>query len=358
MLCAKGAAGIMQHLSPARLRAPLRRIGPRGSGEFREIAWDEALGIARNWLAPIREKHPEQLAFFTGRDQSQALTGWWAQQFGTPNYAAHGGFCSVNMAAAGIYTLGGSFWEFGAPDWERTELLLLFGVAEDHDCNPMKIGLGKLKARGARVVAINPVRTGYSAIADQLDRHHPGHRRPAAPQPRPPADDAPARSTSTTSCATPTPRTSSTRTRARRASAASCATATAASSSGTAPATAPSPRRRPVAKPALSGTFNVGPTHAKPVFQLMAEAYLDPALAPEAVAPACGVDAATIRRLAAELADTAFEQPDHPRPPLDRLPRRAARDDDRPPGRHARHARHLGAFQRLPDLPRASTCCS
>ena len=167
VLCAKGAAGIMNHLSPARLRAPLRRTGPRGSGEFKEITWDEALGIATNWLAPIREKHPEKLAFFTGRDQSQSFTGWWAQQYGTPNYAAHGGFCSVNMAAAGIYTLGGAFWEFGAPDWERTKLLLLFGVAEDHDCNPIKIGLGKLKARGARVVSINPVRTGYSAIADQ-----------------------------------------------------------------------------------------------------------------------------------------------------------------------------------------------
>jgi sulfite dehydrogenase (quinone) subunit SoeA len=28
----------------------------------------------------------------------------------------------------------------------------MFGVAEDHDSNPIKIGLGKLKARGARVI--------------------------------------------------------------------------------------------------------------------------------------------------------------------------------------------------------------
>ncbi len=34
VLCAKGAAGIMQHYSPARLRAPLLRTGPRGSGKF------------------------------------------------------------------------------------------------------------------------------------------------------------------------------------------------------------------------------------------------------------------------------------------------------------------------------------
>ncbi|MGH6877497.1 MAG: molybdopterin-dependent oxidoreductase, partial [Rhizomicrobium sp.] len=174
VLCAKGSAGIMQHYSPARLTAPLRRVGPRGSGEFREIGWDEALGTACEWLGNIRRSDPKKLAFFTGRDQSQALTGWWASEFGTPNYAAHGGFCSVNMAAAGMYTIGGSFWEFGEPDWERTKYFILFGVAEDHESNPLKIGLGKLKARGAKIVSINPVRTGYSAIADEWLGIRPG----------------------------------------------------------------------------------------------------------------------------------------------------------------------------------------
>ncbi|MBF9036433.1 molybdopterin-dependent oxidoreductase [Rhodobacterales bacterium HKCCE2091] len=174
VLCAKGSAGIMQQYSPARLRAPLRRVGPRGCGEFQEISWDEALQQAVDWLGPIRDKDPKRLAFFTGRDQSQSFTGWWAQQFGTPNYAAHGGFCSVNMAAAGIYTMGGAFWEFGSPDWERTELFLLFGVAEDHDSNPIKMGLGRLKERGAKVIAVNPVRTGYNAVADEWVGITPG----------------------------------------------------------------------------------------------------------------------------------------------------------------------------------------
>ena len=166
VLCAKGSAGIMQHLSPARLRAPLKRVGPRGSGQFEEISWEEALELAVSWLKPLRETAPEKLAFFTGRDQSQSMTGWWAQAYGTPNYAAHGGFCSVNMAAGGIYTMGGAFWEFGQPDWERTKLFMIFGVAEDHDSNPIKMGLGRLKERGTRVIAVNPVRTGYNAVAD------------------------------------------------------------------------------------------------------------------------------------------------------------------------------------------------
>ena len=45
VLCGKGAAGIMQHYSPARLRKPLKRVGERGKGEFEEIEWDEALVI-------------------------------------------------------------------------------------------------------------------------------------------------------------------------------------------------------------------------------------------------------------------------------------------------------------------------
>jgi anaerobic selenocysteine-containing dehydrogenase len=108
VICGKGAAGIMHQHSPAKLRKPLMRVGERGSGEFREIEWDEAIATATEWLSKIRAEDPKKLAFFTGRDQSQSLTGFWATQFGTPNFAAHGGFCSVNMAAAGMYTIGGS----------------------------------------------------------------------------------------------------------------------------------------------------------------------------------------------------------------------------------------------------------
>jgi anaerobic selenocysteine-containing dehydrogenase len=176
VLCAKGSAGIMKQLSPAKLRGPLRRRAgsERGAGEFESITWDVALEMLTQRLATIRANNPQALAFFTGRDQMQALTGLWAQQFGTPNWAAHGGFCSVNMAAAGLYSIGYSFWEFGAPDWDRARYFMLWGVAEDHASNPIKIGLDKLKRNGAKFVSINPVRTGYSAIADEWIGIRPG----------------------------------------------------------------------------------------------------------------------------------------------------------------------------------------
>src|SRR5207302_1833127 len=75
VICGKGASGIMQQASPAKLQKPLKRVGERGSGEFREIEWDEAIATAVQWLSSIRAADPKKLAFFTGRDQSQSLTG-------------------------------------------------------------------------------------------------------------------------------------------------------------------------------------------------------------------------------------------------------------------------------------------
>tara|TARA_R110002020_G_scaffold16871_18_gene59594 strand:- start:1513 stop:4332 length:2820 start_codon:yes stop_codon:yes gene_type:complete len=308
VLCAKGSAGIMQHYSPARLRAPMIRSGPRGSGEFREISWEEALQTAVDWLGPIRENDPKKLAFFTGRDQSQSLTSWWAQQFGTPNYAAHGGFCSVNMAAAGIYTLGGAFWEFGSPDWTRSRYFMIFGVAEDHDSNPIKLGLAELKRNGAKIVGVNPVRTGYNAIADEWVGITPGTdglfilslthelvrtgnvdvdyliRYTNAPWLV--IDDA---GTETEGLfardADGTPLVLDRKTGAVRAS------------------------TDTDAAPALKGTVTLpdGRT-ARPVFELLAEKALSPEYAPDAVADACGISADTIRRLAAEIAHAAFQE--------------------------------------------------
>ncbi|RVU84581.1 formate dehydrogenase [Leucothrix sargassi] len=176
VLCAKGNAGIMKQNSPAKLTTPmLRKKGStRGDGEYEAISMDEALDILTARLKHIRNTDPKKLAYFTGRDQMQALTGLWASQFGTINWASHGGFCSVNMAAAGLYTTGFAFWEFGDPDWDNTKYFMMWGVADDHASNPIKIGLEKLKSRGAKFVSINPTRTGYQAIADEWIGITPG----------------------------------------------------------------------------------------------------------------------------------------------------------------------------------------
>lgn len=176
VICAKGSSGIMKQYSPARLTQPLRRRAgaERGTSDFEVITWDEAFQLLTDRLAHLRATDPKKFALFTGRDQMQALTGLFAKQFGTPNYAAHGGFCSVNLAAGLIYTIGGSFWEFGGPDLERAKLFVMIGTAEDHHSNPLKIAIGQFKRKGGRFISINPIRTGYSAVADEWVPIKPG----------------------------------------------------------------------------------------------------------------------------------------------------------------------------------------
>ena len=310
VLCAKGAAGIMKQYSPARLRKPLLRKpgSERGKGEFDEIEWDRALDILTQRLRKIRSTDPTRLAFFTGRDQMQALSGLWAQQFGTPNWAAHGGFCSVNMAVAGLYSIGYSFWEFGAPDWDQAKYFMLWGVAEDHSSNPIKVGLEKLKRRGARVVSINPVRTGYSAIADEWLPIRPGTdgllalaivhvllkhglvdwefliKYTNAPwlvvqTPGMPGDGLFARDEAGNPLVWDSQAQSSI--------------------NGLLPEIAPS---------LLAAVDLPDGRRVKTVFSLITERYLDDRYAPETVARECGVPAETIRRIAMEMAHVAFKE--------------------------------------------------
>ncbi|SFR37828.1 molybdopterin oxidoreductase family protein [Litoreibacter janthinus] len=307
VLCAKGSAGIMQHNAPSRLKAPLKRTGPRGSGEFEQITWEEAYDIAVGILKPIRETAPEKLAFFTGRDQSQSFTSLWAQGFGTPNYAAHGGFCSVNMAAAGIYTMGGAFWEFGQPDWDRTKMVMIFGVAEDHDSNPIKMGLGKVKARGAKVFGVNPVRSGYNAVADEWVGITPGtdglfilalvHELFKAGK----LDlDYLAQFTNAPALVNGDEKSEDfgllLRDKDNKLMVMDRATGK------------PAAFDAKGVKPDLAGSLREAGVSHRSVFQHMAEKYLDPQYAPEAVAERTGISVDRIKRIAAELADVAFNQ--------------------------------------------------
>ena len=349
VLCGKGNAAVMKQLSPAKLQSPLlRRPGAeRGTGTFEPISWEQALRLLIERLAKIRASDPNKLAFFTGRDQMQALTGLWAKQFGTMNWAAHGGFCSVNMAAAGLLTTGFSFWEFGEPDWERTRLFMLWGVAEDHSSNPLKLGLAKLKKRGVKIVAINPVRTGYQAIADEWVAVRPGTDGILALamvqvllSRRLIDEEFLARHTNAPHLLVQNPGASDDGLFAR--------------DENGAPLCFDMEKNSPApcvggASPALSweGRLADG-RRVKSAFALLLERYMRPEYAPENAAPLCGVSAADIERLALEAATAAFESDVVvPTPWTDVFGRRHKEFVGRPVAMHAMRgiAAHANGFQ-------------
>lgn len=190
-VCALGAGSPFHYLSPARLRYPLLRKpdAARGEGKFVRVGWQDMLDILvlgdeaaflkqRGWkygflgMKAIREKFPERLAYYTGRDQyNPTQNGFFAAVFGTPNQAGHGGFCSANVAVGGSYVAGGTWWEAGHVDPHDCKLVILAGVAQDHFPNGTRRLLTKLRSQGARFVSIAPDR--YPNLGPLVDEWVP-----------------------------------------------------------------------------------------------------------------------------------------------------------------------------------------
>ncbi len=91
-LCPIGTATLDLVYHPDRLKHPLRRTGPRGSGSWQRISWDEALEeISTRLLAIRRDFGAESIALGTGTGRHHIR---WVSRFGhalgTPNWAEPG----------------------------------------------------------------------------------------------------------------------------------------------------------------------------------------------------------------------------------------------------------------------------
>jgi len=65
-LCPRGQTGLQVTYHPDRIRTPLARSGPRGSGQFKEITWDDAIKQLVSQLTPLlTDKKDGELAFVT-----------------------------------------------------------------------------------------------------------------------------------------------------------------------------------------------------------------------------------------------------------------------------------------------------
>ncbi|MEX2550947.1 MAG: NrfD/PsrC family molybdoenzyme membrane anchor subunit [Nitriliruptoraceae bacterium] len=162
-LCMKGVSGMQYLYDPYRIRLPLKRTGPRGSGEFKVITWDELLedvveggqlfaDIGENReiegmravndpSTPIDLDAPELgprsygLVWNTGRGQTPRTTfvQRFLDAFGSKNYVSHTDLCQMNWYVAN-YLFTGRYNEdvsvtnqlFG--DIVNSEFMLFFGV--------------------------------------------------------------------------------------------------------------------------------------------------------------------------------------------------------------------------------------
>ena len=67
-MCAKGNSGGRALYDPDRLKTPMKRIGPRGSGKWKAISWEEALDDVAKESAEVEEKYGPEALFWCTED--------------------------------------------------------------------------------------------------------------------------------------------------------------------------------------------------------------------------------------------------------------------------------------------------
>lgn len=86
--CLKGQTSLEVLYSPERIQRPRIQTGARGSGEWKEISWDEALGMVAEKLTALRESgNAHALALMHGdlRGQMRQVVNRFMRAYGSPN---------------------------------------------------------------------------------------------------------------------------------------------------------------------------------------------------------------------------------------------------------------------------------
>ena len=175
--CAKAHAAPQWVYSAQRLRTPLKRVGKKGEGKFERITWDQALDIIADKLKEQKKKYgPESLAILSPAKRSYSDYLYrFLMAHGSPNYG-HSGICAVQNTFSFAYTLGISQVLGPMPDYQNSDLILVWGK------QPVYSGASKggtrllieAKERRARVIAIKPTMEPDVALADTWVPIRPG----------------------------------------------------------------------------------------------------------------------------------------------------------------------------------------
>ena len=126
-ICSKAAGMISYTYYPERVLYPLKRVGPRGSGQWQRVSWEEALTDIAARMRALRDAGtPEQLVFHYGRDKTKGFTKRFTDAFGTPNRLNRRSICSSNRRVP-LMSFYGREFEWETQDFENTQYIINFG---------------------------------------------------------------------------------------------------------------------------------------------------------------------------------------------------------------------------------------
>ncbi len=176
-LCPKVNRFLERVYSPERILYPLARTGPKGSGEFRQVSWDEALGLVAERIHSVINNFGGEAVMPWGSAGTQGLIQMnsLAQRF----FAKVGSSRQVDSLCGATAKVGASL-TMGSPlssdpmDIEFSQLILLWGTNTRLANRHLWPFIEKARVRGAKVVVIDPLRTMTAESADVFVQPLPG----------------------------------------------------------------------------------------------------------------------------------------------------------------------------------------
>ncbi len=202
-LCLKGQAGVQTLYDPFRIQHPLKRVGPRNSGQWETISWEQAFseiatriqqlipdpGALIDPAIPELGKKSNLLGFAPGRSVEKEMSERiWKNGWGTANYGlSHTSVCeSTRHVANELITwdpagsknsMGGGRTEGWQPDTLGAEYIIFFGanpLEADFPMVGMARNLMQFKRNGGTYVTVDPRFNNTAAQADQWVPITPG----------------------------------------------------------------------------------------------------------------------------------------------------------------------------------------
>ena len=176
-LCVKLKDFAEHHYNPDRLLHPMKRVGPKGSGKFEQITYDEACAeIKKQWTAIIDEHGPQAIMNHCYLGNQGTLNGLTSGDAFFNRLGATIGekcYCESSSATAWLSTVGPT----GAVDLEslaHSKYIIVWAM------NMMSTNLHawpfilEAKKKGAKIVVIDPIRTRTAKQADWHIAINPG----------------------------------------------------------------------------------------------------------------------------------------------------------------------------------------
>ena len=128
-LCARGQAGLQVLYHPDRLTHPVKRTGPRGSGQFQQITWEDALKELTSHLTTLQSSKATNSLGFLGRPQGgqrHELIERFLKAFGAPPAVWYQPFDEAVLRQANLLSFGHA--SLPTFDLGRADYVISFGA--------------------------------------------------------------------------------------------------------------------------------------------------------------------------------------------------------------------------------------